>query len=424
MERSDTPDGSRWRLRDSGGAPQGPIAPAGENPVDAVVLDALASIRRHLEMEAAFVSEFADGRRIIRYVDSATEHPVKPGMSDPLEYSYCQRVIDGRLPEIIPDAREIPEAAAMPATEACNVRAHLSVPIVLSDGRIFGTFCCLDSRPHPHLGGRERDLMRVFASFVGRQIERELGLTQLHAEKQSRIASALQASAFGSVYQPIFDAAGEQLLGFEALTRFSAAPFRTPDTWFNEAAEVGMAAELEAAALEKALALLPHLPPRTRLALNVSPGTMVSGVLGELLRDSPLECITLEVTEHIEVIDYTSLRRTVDPLRSHGLRLAVDDAGAGYSSFRHILRLEPDLIKLDMALVRDIDLDRTRRSLASALVRFAHETGSGVVAEGVETEAELIALRELDVDAVQGYLLGRPLPLEDATALCAAMRRR
>ena len=100
-------------------------------------------------------------------------------------------------------------------------------------------------------------------------------------------------------------------------------------------------------------------------------------------------------------------------LRHGGVRVAVDDAGAGYASFRHILRLRPDIIKLDMALTRDIDRDPARRALASALITFAADTDSTIVAEGVETSGERAALRRLGVDAAQGYCLGRPTPLSD-----------
>jgi EAL domain-containing protein (putative c-di-GMP-specific phosphodiesterase class I) len=107
----------------------------------------------------------------------------------------------------------------------------------------------------------------------------------------------------------------------------------------------------------------------------------------------------------------------LEPLRKKGLRLAVDDAGAGYASFRHILRLEPDIIKLDMSLTRDIDTDRTRRALAAALIRFAQETGSKIIAEGVETQSELEVLRSLGISMAQGYLISRPVPLAAAVSL-------
>ena len=89
----------------------------------------------------------------------------------------------------------------------------------------------------------------------------------------------------------------------------------------------------------------------------------------------------------------------------------LDDAGAGFASFRHILKLKPDVIKLDGSLIRNIDSSTVCRALAAALIRFAEETGSKVVAECIETEAELAVLRELKVNKAQGFLLGRPAPI-------------
>lgn len=121
----------------------------------------------------------------------------------------------------------------------------------------------------------------------------------------------------------------------------------------------------------------------------------------------------LEVTEHASIDDYAVIARKLEPLRQRGVRLAVDDAGAGYASFRHILKLKPDVIKLDASLVSAIDSDNGVRALAAAVIRFAEETGSKVVAEGVETEHELEVLRQLNVNKAQGYLLGRPSRLEE-----------
>jgi EAL domain-containing protein (putative c-di-GMP-specific phosphodiesterase class I) len=104
----------------------------------------------------------------------------------------------------------------------------------------------------------------------------------------------------------------------------------------------------------------------------------------------------------------------LQPLRQCGLKLAVDDAGAGYSSLRHILNLRPDFIKLDVDLIRHIDLDPARRALASALIAFARDTSSNIIAEGVETVSEFATLQSLGVEQAQGYFLGRPMPLDKA----------
>jgi EAL domain-containing protein (putative c-di-GMP-specific phosphodiesterase class I) len=119
----------------------------------------------------------------------------------------------------------------------------------------------------------------------------------------------------------------------------------------------------------------------------------------------------LEITEHVSIAGYTEFKHSLEVLRARGVRIAVDDAGAGYASFRHILNIQPDIIKLDMSLTRNVDSDSGRRALASALIRFAQETGCEIIAEGVETAAELDTLRALGVTRAQGYYLGRPAPL-------------
>lgn len=386
--------------------------------IDEILPDALRAIRLHLGMDVAFVSEFSDNRRIFRYVDSSSENqPVKVGESDPLEESYCQRVVDGRLPRLIRDASRIPAAMELPVTTALPVGAHLSVPIRLSDGRVYGTFCCFSTTPDSTLAERDLAIMQVFADFAGKLIERQLAADRVRDEMTDRVKSVLDARHFTIVYQPIYHVEEDRIVGFESLTRFSAEPIRTPDVWFNEAAQVGLGEQLELKVIEKALQGLDRLPEHIYISLNVSPEHILSGAMVRALDGAPLDRIVLEVTEHVSVADYVKFGAVLEPLRRKGLRLAVDDAGAGYASFRHILKLNPDLIKLDISLTRDIDTDRTRRALAAALIRFAEETGSSIVAEGVETDAELRVLRDLRVKKAQGYLIGRPMPIGSALSL-------
>ena len=144
---------------------------------------------------------------------------------------------------------------------------------------------------------------------------------------------------------------------------------------------------------------------------------MIADEFKALISRFPLKRIVLEVTEHTSVPDYEKLTAVLQPLWQQGVRIAVDDAGAGYSSLRHILDLQPDLIKLDIGLTRSIDLDPARRALASALIGFARETGSQIIAECVETASELDALRKLGVERAQGYYLGRPMTLANALAV-------
>ncbi len=167
----------------------------------------------------------------------------------------------------------------------------------------------------------------------------------------------------------------------------------------------------------KALEALASLPKDILLTVNFSPATIMAPAFAELFNTLPLERVVLEVTEHAAVANYIELAARLHPFRNRGLRLAVDDAGAGHSSFRHVLDLRPDTIKLDMSLTRNIDRDHGRQALAGALAMFGRAMGSQIVAEGVETEAELDALRRVGVTKVQGYLTGRPMPLEDALKL-------
>jgi EAL domain-containing protein (putative c-di-GMP-specific phosphodiesterase class I) len=184
-----------------------------------------------------------------------------------------------------------------------------------------------------------------------------------------------------------------------------------------EAAEIGLGTLLELAAIRLAQSSLLSFPDDVYLAVNASPKTILSGELADTLNAMQAERIVLEITEHAHVEDYEGLLRALEPLRSRGIRLAVDDAGAGFSSLQHILQLRPDLIKLDMALTRHINLDPARRALASALVAFARNTNSRIIAEGVETALELEALRAIGIEKAQGYFLGRPMPFDDAAKL-------
>lgn len=122
----------------------------------------------------------------------------------------------------------------------------------------------------------------------------------------------------------------------------------------------------------------------------------------------------VEVTEHHAIERYDDIADAIQPLQDQGLRIAIDDAGAGYASFRHILNLHPHIVKLDISITRSIDTDRSRRALAAALCGFAAETGCRIVAEGIETEAELEVIRALGIAKAQGYHLGRPVSLVDA----------
>jgi EAL domain-containing protein (putative c-di-GMP-specific phosphodiesterase class I) len=385
-----------------------------------VLPEILKALRAHLQMDVAFIAEFTRGQRVLRYVDAADDAPLfAVGAADPLEESYCVRIVDGRLPALMRDAAEIPEASALPITRSLPVGAHLSVPIKLEDGSVYGTFCCFSTRPDPSLNERDLELLRVFAEVAAGLLQNDVRASRKFNETWDRVQAVLDGHGLSMVYQPIFDIEFHRVVGFEALARFSAKPARSPDVWFRDADAVGLGQELEARAIETALALDLQRTD-AYLACNVSPQLVLNDRIPKALLRRPLDRIVLEITEHQTIKDYSGIARVLDPLRRRGLRVAVDDAGAGYASFRHILSLKPDFIKLDMSLTRDIDSDIGRRSLAAALIGFARETQSELIAEGVETAAELATLECLGVSKAQGYFLGRPMPAESARQLVTA----
>jgi len=209
-----------------------------------------------------------------------------------------------------------------------------------------------------------------------------------------------------------------QVVGFESLARFTTTPMRSPDAWFSDAAIVGLDVALEMKVIEQALASFASLPEGVYIAFNVSPNIVVNGQLDHAFDSVQLERIVLEINEHVSIREYDEIRKALRPLRSHGLRISVDDTGAGLSSFRHILSLKPDIVKIPMSLTRNIDTDGARRALVAALMQFASEDDTQVIAEGVETVAELKALKAIGVTRAQGYFLGRPAPLAHAVTLC------
>lgn len=230
------------------------------------------------------------------------------------------------------------------------------------------------------------------------------------------VDSVIRDEAVTIVHQPIVEVHSGTVLGYEALSRFTAKPLQGPSLWFEDAERVGRRTELELFALRRALAQLPNLPSDCYLSLNASPPTVLSGRLPGMFAGLPVDRLVLEVTEQHPIDSYEQFAAALSPLRQAGLRLAIDDVGAGFASLKHILRLSPHLIKLDHSLTHAVIHSRSARALAAALTGFAIETGTTVLAEGIETEEQLDLLTALGVSLGQGFLLGRPAPLPERTS--------
>jgi|GEM_PF-2104243 len=232
--------------------------------------------------------------------------------------------------------------------------------------------------------------------------------TQVEAEREREglrdaVRDIIEHRAFHPVFQPYVDLATGDIRGYEALTRFDDGT--RPDRKIRDAWLVGLGVELETALATAALDTANRMLPGVSVSVNFSPDTILGGSAAKVVEASHRD-VVIEVTEHMPIEDYPTLRAA---LRACGkVKVSVDDAGAGFSSLRHILELEPDVVKLDIALIRGIDHDPARQALAAGLSHYARDTGTLLIAEGVETSAEAEAVRRLGVHWGQGYYFGRP----------------
>ncbi|MCL3861019.1 EAL domain-containing protein [Actinotalea sp. K2] len=246
------------------------------------------------------------------------------------------------------------------------------------------------------------------------------------ADPDALVESLLRPGAIVAAFQPVVRVADGAIIGYEALARARDQPEVSPAVWLEAAGRRGLRTEVELACLGAAL-VAGDLPDRALLFLNVSPEVALDPRIAALCARLPRH--VLEVTEHAEVQDYGPLLDALQMLRSQGSLVAVDDVGAGYASMSHVLQLSPSFVKIDRSLVQGLHDDPRRRALVEALQAFAGAIGAVTVAEGVETTAELEALKAIGVDLAQGFLLARPAPpwtavSTEARAVLAPPRER
>jgi EAL domain-containing protein (putative c-di-GMP-specific phosphodiesterase class I) len=234
---------------------------------------------------------------------------------------------------------------------------------------------------------------------------------QRRARVRTRVQALIEGRGLDVAFQPIVDLASGRVVGAEALARFKDAdgePIPT-ERCFLDAHAVDLGVALELAVIRMALGCQGRLPEGRYLALNVSPAVLEHDDLAFELASHPTDRpLVVEITEHQPVEDYAGLSASLDRVRELGVRVAVDDVGSGFASFRHVTRVNPDILKLDRTLVCGIDDDPVRQSLAAAIVAFAADVGAVVVSEGIENELELSCLKGLAVGCGQGFYLARP----------------
>ncbi len=371
----------------------------------------LQSVRGHLGVEIAFVARYVEGeQRELTHVSTDLDLPMGPGFRESREEGYCWHILNGHLPELIHDPADFPLTKELAITDFLPVGCHLNTPLRLSDGTVWGSFCALGRKPDRTLTERDLKVLKSFAGLAAERIESALELDILSMQARERVESMLDGHGVSTFQQPIISFATGLPVGVECLSRFPDLTTRGPDAWFEDAELVGLGLELEMTAVRCALESLSHIPDGLYATINVSPQTVASGKVRALLEASDPTNLVVEITEHCQVGDFDELAREIAALKPHA-KIAIDDVGTGYSGLRHIVDLQPDILKMDMVLTRGIERDPARKAMTAALVQLAHEIGCTLVAEGIETQEEARAMKELGVDCGQGFLYSRPLPV-------------
>jgi EAL domain-containing protein (putative c-di-GMP-specific phosphodiesterase class I)/DNA-binding response OmpR family regulator len=282
------------------------------------------------------------------------------------------------------------------------------IPLRTSAAMLGAIVVCTEAVDGITFLARRLPVLESFGAVASALLAPGILARQRRGEVRGELEHVLRVEAFQPVFQPIVELDTGRTVGYEALTRFNDGT--RPDRRFADADAVGLGLDLEEACLRAAIAASRHLPADAWLSLNASPDLLLERRrLRQCLVAAPRP-IVLEVTEHVAIEDYPAFRAAVAAV-GPDIRVSVDDAGAGFASFRHILELHPDFVKLDIALVRDIDVDNVRQALVAGIVYFARKSGCLLIAEGIETTGERDLLRSLGVDLGQGYLLGRPAPI-------------
>lgn len=366
--------------------------------------------------EALQKLDWVDGAMIFLLPGSGDLINVTTDMPPELDMDFGASFGEGRLDDILAATEKGPwylnltghthpdfiDKTLLEAMRNLGIRAS-AYAAIRTEGRLFGVLSVASFAEDAAslLAGRLGSLQDL-ARLSGAILRNQAMIHSRTMRLRSQIRSTIDNHAFWPVFQPIVTLPERRIVGYEALTRF--ADGRDPQTHFAEATEVGMEVELEEVCARAALIAAQAAPFDISIGLNFSPRAVVDGALhrlGDLDRS-----VVVEITEHTRTTDYELLRHALRA--APPIEVAVDDAGAGYASLRHVLELQPQYVKLDIGLIRDVDRDPARAAMVAGMRHFATATGARLVAEGVERPEQAAVLEELGVCLAQGYLFGHP----------------
>lgn len=418
-DRSDLSGGDAVALLTRIVEAQGAIAASGPEPLE--ITAAITRRAQDLTHADAAVLEIRDGDVMLYWSASGIAEP-QLGLRIPVAGSLSGLCLDRRR-MLRCDDSEIDDRVNRDACRRVGLRSMLVAPLAFR-GEPIGVLKVASALPHA-FGAADARALEHLSELVGasmhRAIEESRRREQAEAESQRdathrqqadaarrRLASVLGERRLKIARQPIIRLEDGEIVGWEALARFPEEFALPTNRWFEDAALCGKSMELELATVTAALSGLSGSDDDAYLAVNVSPEVACSDAFAVLLHGVDPRRVVLEITEHTAVDDYARLAERLLDYQQRGFRIAIDDTGAGFSSLRHVLSLSPDIIKLDMTLVRAIDRRPRLQALVAALRTFAEGTQAVLVAEGIETAEELHTLKGIGVRYGQGYYLGMP----------------
>ncbi|MBV7410396.1 EAL domain-containing protein [Maritimibacter sp. DP1N21-5] len=357
----------------------------------------LDRIRENLGFDHVFVARVAGGERRIEALSTTGPDPAN-------RFSICAA---GMCPVTRAAARSHPvvfagQVGPQSAMEDCQ--PAFGVPVMMSGGSLYGVLGGQGAQPSAPPG----EIAAKLADFA---LLITVGLDILHAEEAARqktrgfVADVIRGHRFHPVFQPVRDVETGEVIYAEGLTRLDESLGVTIPDLLSAAHGIGMGAELELA-FARAVFSAPRAPGP--IAVNLSEATMRTRAFDEFLSGVAGQPLIVELTEHAPVTDYAALSRAVSRMRSRGVKLAIDDTGAGFTSLRHIIDLKPDILKVDASLSARIDADGDAVALLQFLQNYCDETGTMLVIEGIEREDQVDALRGIGVRYLQGYHVGVP----------------
>lgn len=366
----------------------------------------LAMGRERFGMDLAIVCELRGARAALRARDGdvGSFGGFSPSAESPIT-AVVREILDGHLPMVMSSV----VAVDIAQLRVAGVGSFVAAPVRRTDGSALGLFLLVSHFDTPNLDDAAAAEVAILAHAIEKLSDEATDPSPVAGEDEIR--DVIESDDIAMVFQPIIDLAHGWTVGWEALARFPHGADRGPDQWFADAERIDRGVQLESMAARSALANLDRIPSGTFLAVNVGPRTLASDGFVDLLEGMPLRRIVLELTGRVTIQDPAPFNRVMDALHSQGARLAVDDAGGGFTSLSAMMELAPDIIKIDPILVRGVEDDPVKRALVAGLVAFAEEVGAITTAEGVESLQEASALRALGVGCAQGHQFGRPAPL-------------